>query len=369
MRYCMKNYRLYKTLVITISFIAFIAIFKITTDLILEEHSRIFELDFINKSDVISSYGTLISGLLTFLSILFVIFALISSKNEQIQKEEKEKSETRKNLSETYNVLVYYLKTLIGTIDELNLNVQKYVESEKKNPTINNALLFNINKNFVRIIEMDTKSVFMSFQEFYQEESKEKDFVNLYKMIDFYSDLYFAIREDYEKTKNFKYDNLITLGFEILDLYNKKADLIDGYKKEFPTIYIHKPWVEISSKSIGSYYKYIDDCEKKKIQTDFDYISNSIFKTFIESALRLRESIGYGNYGEQEILRIISTLRKKLFYIKQRVYHNADSINITREEYLDENSPILKEFRSLIQKMETYSKEQPPLSDVPDFGG
>ncbi|MDV3876815.1 hypothetical protein [Elizabethkingia anophelis] len=348
----MKNFKIIKYTVFLIAIISFIAISFITYDLITEEKNRLFKLDFTNKSDIISSYGTLLSSLLSFLSILFVIYALINQKNDQIQKEQKEILNFKKGLLENYRVLIYYLKTLSETLEELNIALKLHIEDEKNNPTITNHLLFQNNKNFSRIIEMDVKSIFVAFQNIYPDKNKERDFVNLYKYIDFYSELYNNVNHDHEQTRKFKYDKLVELSFEILDIYDKKSDMIDGYKDEFPNIYLNKPWVEVANKSILDYYKYIEQCEINQEQCSYDYISSKIFSTFIDSALNLRNTIGYGQHGEQEILRRISKLRKKLSFIRNRVINNAQYLENLRLEYLDESSIHLKEFKELIGQLE-----------------
>ncbi|MGX5685682.1 hypothetical protein ACWKWW_14060 [Chryseobacterium cucumeris] len=353
----MKHFKQITVSVIIIAILCFILIIFFTYNVIAEEPNRTFKLDFINKFDIISSYATLISGLLTFLSILFVIYALVSQKNEILEKENSERKQEQKDLLEHYNVLLYYLKTLLDSLETLNESLKEYTKFELINPTINNALLIEINKNFTRIVDMDVKSTFKSFQSIYKTQNNEIDFVNLYKYIDFYSELYFSVKKDYEDTKKFKYDKLVEYGFEVLELYNKKADMIDSYKDEFPTIYLHKPWVEKVNKSINDYYKYIDDCERTKQQNNFDYISENIFKTFIESALALRANIGYQGHNEKEILRMTSTLRKKLFYIKSRIYNNAETLENIRSTYIDGDSEHLKKFKELIQNIEKSSND------------
>ncbi|SIT98955.1 hypothetical protein SAMN05660493_03317 [Epilithonimonas bovis DSM 19482] len=352
----MKHFKKVTIAVFLIAIIIFALIIFFTSNVVFEEPNRTFRLDFTNKSDIISSYATLISGLLTFLSILFVIYALVSQKNEIVEKENNEKKLIQKDLIENFNVLIYYLKSLLDSLNLLNKTLKEYTTEEFKNPTINNALQIEINKNFTRIVDMDVKTTFKAFKSIYHEKSNENDFVNLYKYIDFYSELYYLVKADYESTKQFKYDKLVEYGFEVLDLYNKKADMIDGYKDEFPGIYKHKPWVEKASKSINDYYKYIEDCEKNKRQNDFDYISDKIFKVYIESALSLRDNIGYGKHNEKEILRLISTLRKKLFYIKGRIYNNAETLENIRVEYLDEKSEHIIKFRNLVEKIEVAVK-------------
>ena len=348
----MKHFKKITFIVILIAALFFALIIFFTSNVISEETSRTFKLDFTNKSEIISSYASLISGLLTFLSILFVIYALISQRNEIIEKENREKELMQKELKDNFNVLIYYLKSLLDSLDLLNETLKEYTTEELKHPTINNALQIEINKNFTRIVDMDVKTTFKAFKSIYKEQNNENDFVNLYKYIDFYSELYYLVKNDYENTKQFKYEKLVDYGFEVLDLYNKKADMIDNYKDEFPGIYLHKPWVEKASKSIKDYYKYIEDCEKNKQQNDFDYISDKIFKVYIESALSLRDSIGYGKYNEKEILRITSTLRKKLYYIKSRIFNNAETLENLRIEYLDDESIHLKEFKNLVEKIE-----------------
>ena len=81
----------------TISIIILIIIGVITLKVIFQtENPTLFDIDFDKKDHIVSSYGSLIGVLLTFLSIVFVIYTIIQQKqqyeNDKLQEKKKEKN-------------------------------------------------------------------------------------------------------------------------------------------------------------------------------------------------------------------------------------------------------------------------------------
>ena len=94
----MNKLRLYKKILIGITLVVFLLILIFTIDVIRETPNRSFlDIDFQNKNNIVSAYGTLIGGILAFLSILFVLFGLLEQRleilNEKAEKEEENRQE------------------------------------------------------------------------------------------------------------------------------------------------------------------------------------------------------------------------------------------------------------------------------------
>ncbi len=348
----MKHFAIYKKFLIAFSIISFLTIIYVTIDVVNEEESIVYDIDFANKSDVISSYATIVYSILTFLSIIFVIYALLEQKNSTLKKEFEERYAENKKLIESLKLLSNYLKTFISSVNEMDKELKEYILKERKQPTISNILHFTVNKNFSRVIEMDVQSIYKAFQVFNKDPNWEKDFVRLYKLIDFYNDLFIELKDNNKNHKDSKVKELKKISQEILNIYNKKIDLIDNYKKEFPTIYNNKPWVEIANKSVLKYYAYLGECEKYNKQTDFEEVSK-ILEEFLQNGLKLRESIGLDKYESKKIMRKCSNVRKKIFWIKSDALHYVNDLEKYHEIYFIDANHNIAEFNSLIQRIDT----------------
>ena len=87
----MNKSKFLKLFLIALISIVFLFLVLITINLANEtEKWKFLGLDFNNKNEIISSYGSLIGGILSFLSILFVLVSLIQQQ-EQIRNEKEEK--------------------------------------------------------------------------------------------------------------------------------------------------------------------------------------------------------------------------------------------------------------------------------------
>ena len=87
----MKEIKLYKKFLIVATALILLFLIYLTADVIGETKNwKYFDIDFENKNNIVSGYGTLIGGILSFLSILFVLFGLLEQRL-QILKEKKDK--------------------------------------------------------------------------------------------------------------------------------------------------------------------------------------------------------------------------------------------------------------------------------------
>ena len=157
----MKEIKIFKNILKIIIGLVFILIVLITVNLIDEtEDWELFGIDFQNKDEIVSSYGTLIGGILSFLSILFVLISLLEQR-EQILKEKLEVIEAEKlELLNKLKLLSSFFKSSIDNIKLQGEEMKKFYVSEKEFPSKMNKMYFTTNKNFTRVIDLDTSSIY-----------------------------------------------------------------------------------------------------------------------------------------------------------------------------------------------------------------
>lgn len=148
--------KLYKRIILGVFAITIIGILFLTIQAIYAtEDWAWFKMDYTGKEGVISSYGTLIGGVLAFLSILFVLFQVYEQR-EQIEQDKR--AAEQKIVEEYKNIFKLLSSFLASVLRDINHNGKKlkdFCEAELKNPTLSNQTYFTVNNNFSRIIEMD----------------------------------------------------------------------------------------------------------------------------------------------------------------------------------------------------------------------
>ena len=196
----MNKIKFYKRILIGITIFIVILILIFTIDVISETDSWSFlNIDFEKKNNIVSAYGTLIGGILAFLSILFVLFGLLEQRqqilNEKYLKEQEENQELRDKLK----LLSSYFKSTKDTIISQGNTLKDYYTKEQESPSEMNTMYFTANKNFTRIIDMDPLSIYKAIRtNFSNDEKWEKTFLNIYSIFDFYADGLKELQAKYE---------------------------------------------------------------------------------------------------------------------------------------------------------------------------
>ncbi|MFN4151947.1 MAG: hypothetical protein ACK4IX_13485, partial [Candidatus Sericytochromatia bacterium] len=124
----MNLFGLAKIIVKWVSVFVFVLLIIFTIDVINEEPNwAVFDIDF--KNSTVSNYGTLISGILSFLAILFVIYGLLEQRETLLN----EKIEKQQDLIEDYKSRLNLLNTFLKNIlNEVKLQGERMEEFYKK---------------------------------------------------------------------------------------------------------------------------------------------------------------------------------------------------------------------------------------------
>jgi len=296
-----KNYKIVKSVVLYISITFFLLLIVFTVDVINEVPEWIwFDIDF-NDSKV-ANYATLISGLLSFLAILFVIFG-IAEQREQVEKEIEDKNqEIIRDYKNRLQLLKSLLVNITNIIVEQGKRMEVYYKLEMEHPTQPNITHFSANKSFNRILEMDYFMNYQSIQYFFQKDKDwEKMFLNLNSNVDFYSESLLEHRVKYQnhiedKVKRHREINDLCMLF-----LDNSVKIIERYRVDYGVSdYLNEKWANIYNEFIPAYYQFIEESQSRQEATDFRVLSDSFFLEFLKEAMTLRNEIGFDDYGSEQ---------------------------------------------------------------------
>lgn len=347
----MKKIKLYKNILTFIIIVVFISLSIITIDLITDNKNwKFLAIDFENKSDIVSSYGTLIGGILTFLSILFVLISLLEQR-QQILDEKLEIITNEKNeLLDKLKLLSSFFKSAIDNIKIQGEEFKQFYLKEKENPSQMNKMYFTTNKNFTRIIDIDPSSIYKAIKSNFKNDNEwEKMFLNIYSIFDFYAEALKDLREKYQSQINFKVEEQKKISDDLRKLLNIGANLIDEYKINIGADYLNYPWCNLVNEFTPEYYGYLKECDDNKVATDLRVVSNELLLPLLENAMIIRQNFGYDIYGSRLIVNISSDIRKRINEVEANCKYYAEDIENQYLKYFsDGNENILK-----IQELKT----------------
>lgn len=324
-----------------LSIIVLIVIGVITVKVIYQtKNPSLFDIDFDNKDHIISSYGILVGVLLTFLSIVFVIYNIIQQK-EQYDNDKLEQNEKENNsLFDRLKLVVNLLDEICGHIAETGEEMKTFYNAEKSSPLKNNQMYFYTSKNYYRLLELDYHSIFAAFQEFDTEIDKTKSFNDLYRKVDFYSESIVETKERYQYHIKDKYQRKVKIANELNSVMDNATRMTEEYKSDLAENdrYTQNKWYELLNGLLAFYYERIP----KDDEADYEQIDKEVLLLFLEEALKLRKSIGFEK-DTQDLVLNISGIRKQLFALKiessdfggeiQRLFNNYYSTeNVTFKE-------------------------------------
>lgn len=349
-----NKHKVIKIIVISVSVITLLLLYVFTWDIINDEPNWAwFDIDFDNEK--VSNYGSLISGLLSFLAILFVIYGLADQREQINCEKEDKKVELEQEYYNRIKLLNSLLKNILNEIKLQGERMETFYKNELENLSQTHVMHFSANYSFQRIFEMDTLVNYKSIQYFFQEDSEwEKLFLNLNNMIDFYSESLKEHKEKYInhiKDKVNRQQEVANLCVDFLDIGGK---LIEHYRKDYgPEKYLAQSWANAVNEFIPAYYSYVDECSKKQEQTNFRFLSDHFFLKFLKHAMEIRETEEFDNYGSQDLSRIASTIRKKIFEIEMYSKQYGDNIKYYYDEYFCVESNSFKNLEVIKNQIES----------------
>lgn len=345
----MNKIKLYKKILIGITVVVLFLILIFTIDVIQETPNRSFlNIDFENKNNIVSAYGTLIGGILMFLSILFVLFGLLEQRLQIINEKAEKLEEDKQELLDQLKLLSSYFKSTIDHILLQGKTFSEYSQKEQNSPSEMNTMSFTANKNFIRIIDMDPLSIYKAIRTNFQtDENWEKMFLNIYSIFDFYSDGLRELKEKYESQIDFKVKEQRKISFEIRTLFNQCSTLVDKYKVKHPKTYMSYDWVKLVNDFTPAYYAYLEKCKKNNEPSNLRFISDHFLLPFLSVAMKLRDDPGYEKSICRKPVVSAANIRKDISEIEFHCVHYAKDIEKQFNEYFSEENKHLKELKRL----------------------
>lgn len=355
----MNKIRLYKKILIGITIVVFLLILIFTIDVIRETPNRSFlDIDFQNKDNIVSAYGSLIGGILAFLSILFVLFGLLEQRQQILNEKAEKEAEYAQELKDKLKLLSSYFKSTIKDILNQGETFSEYSKKEQAEPSEMNTMHFTANKNFTRIIDMDPLSIYKAVRiNFQTDENWENMFLNIFSIFDFYSDGLRELREKYESQIDFKVKEQRKISFEIRSFLNSCSTLVDKYKIKHPKKYMSYAWVQLVNDFTPQYYAYLEDCKQKDEPSSLRFISDNFLLPFLTETMKLRDDPGYEKPICRKIVVSASNIRKDISEIEFNCIHYARDIEKQFNEYFSEENKHLKELKRLKLLIDNKLKE------------
>jgi len=316
-----------------------------------------FNIDFDSRNHIILAYGSLLGGILAFLSILFVLYQVYEQSQQILTEKEEAKNENKQDLRDRLLLLINYLKVLEKDIIEQGERMKDFIDSESENPSKMNTMYFNTNKNFERVIEMDILSNFKAFQLFFEEDEKDwqKQFINLYEISDFYNEVFKEMKKKYNSHIDDKVKKLKSISLDMRNLLDSNSRLVDRYMEEYgKDEYLHFSWSNLMNKYTHAHYTYLDEVKKEGEYPEFRHISENLLLVLIEQAMILRKDEGYDNKGSRNIIESASTIRKDIWEVEEYSRQYAEDLKKLFENYFCSDNKSLNELKSI--KLETKNK-------------
>jgi len=355
--------------IIIICFILLSILAIITFQAVTQTENPSLFIDFEDNKKTISSYGSLISGVVALLSAILLIYTILTQlyqfkkQNKQFKKqfklqqdqfnEDKKRAEyeEKKDMYFKLKLVDVFLISIIVHIKVMSIEMKKYFEFEKTYPMLNNVLQFDVNKDTDRLNKMDNLSLFKTFQHFFENDNESwvKNFNDLFSIITFYNDL---LEEIFVTTKNHiqtKYERKVAISFDLKTIMDKTRDLIIKYRTLELDI-DQLPYNDYVEELIGNYNDYLKYNEKEKKEADFNDISQNILLPFLENVVPISKERNYDDKDIEELLHLISSIRKIIYVVRIDSLDYANSITNRYNEYFSEESEQLRNLEE-IQKI------------------
>jgi len=346
------NYKIAKNIITCTAIGIIILIIVFVCDVINEVPDwKWFNIDF--SSSRVSNFGTLISGLLSFLAILFVIYNIIEQREiinrNEIRLQEDEDNDHKSRILIMNNLL----NLMLREIKQIGIEMNGFHKKEVEKPTITNLMNFTPNNSFKRLSNIDYHKNYETFKYLFQsEEDWEKNFSNLYNYIDFYTESIQEIQSKniyHNKDKYERQQEINDLCQKLTKLCSKQINIylkIDGREK-----YLSNKWVQLCNNLIPVYYEYLQKCQDNKELTDFRIISDEIILPFLKNAVEIRKEYGLDEHHSEKLFNLGAEIRKKIFNLEYFSLQYAENIKIYHDKFYNSKSESYIEFKILIDNI------------------
>lgn len=351
----MKSLKAYKKVIKWVFWLTLGLILFLTFQAINEtDNWKCFDIDFDNRDHIISAYGSLIGGILAFLSILFVLYQVYEQREQIFIEKQEGTNDKKQDLKDRLMLLTNYLKTLEKDIIRHGERMKVFYNSENDNPSSMNTMYFNTNKNFERVIEMDILSNFKAFQEFFNTDTEDwqKQFVNLYEIADFYNEAFKDLKKKYTIHIEDKVKKQKQISSDMMEFLNACSRLIDDYRfTHGGQEYLNHAWSNLVNEYIPTHYAYLQEVQDNRQVPDFRYISDELLMPFIANAMDIRRDEGFDNLGSRGLIEMVSKIRKRIWEVEAYSLQYAEDIEKQFNNYFSLDNESVNELKLIKQNI------------------
>ncbi|HEX8562608.1 MAG TPA: hypothetical protein VF676_06480 [Flavobacterium sp.] len=345
----------YKRVIIGIT-AAFIGLIIFLTAKIIGETENwsYWAVDFHGHSDEISAYGSLIGGILSFLSILFVLYNIFEVRG-QLEKQHQDR--LNEEQQGRLNKLKLISNILIATTDEITSQGEKmkeFFDAEKAAPSEMHILQWNTNRHFGRLMNMDFEDMFKSFQTFFNDDPNwNKTLLNLYNLNDFYGDAFAELKQKYREQIHWKVAEQKRIGNDMNELLTITTDLVEIYREQYGVEeYLNFRWSALMNKYVPDHYGYLERVSAAGEMPDFRHISDNLLLPLLHNSMAVRAIEGFDKNGSKEVVKLGSTIRKKINEVELYCVQYADDIEKNYTNYFSPDNESLILYKGIKEKID-----------------
>ncbi|WP_294963385.1 hypothetical protein [uncultured Flavobacterium sp.] len=308
---------------------------------------RLLDIDFDQNSGIIQGYAALIGSILTFLSILYVVYTIIQQK-ELFEKERKiEKENVQSDLYDQITLINTLLNDLIEHVLRSGEEIKIFYEAEFESPLRGNLMMFYVNNNSARIIGIDILNIFKACQLYYRGEKKVKNFTELLKLVDFYTESQKELKIKFDSYLNDKTSILKKIALDINLIMDKVLKNLEYYRLDYPEDFQSHQWFQ----SLNELARVYDENLIPNKESDLERFDNDVFAPFLLHAYQIRLTVGY-EYEIQEIIISIAGIRKTMYNLRMDSNYFADHLKQKYEKYYSEEGEYFKRLPKLKQDLQ-----------------
>ncbi|MBI6121030.1 hypothetical protein [Salegentibacter maritimus] len=351
------------SVIIVFIFTSFFIIWLSKEAIVETENWKPFDFDFTNREGVISSYASLLAGILSFIAILLVLLDLLyQRRTKQAEMEVMEINRIEEH-RDRLDIISLFTRELLKDINTLNKSAEEFTEKEKLQPWEMNKMGFAPKTYPKLILDVDRVSFYEAMRFFHPGENWKEIYVELYKIVDFYAEAFEDLRE--------KYKNHLSKKF---DLSTELAEALDHFIDSNSRI---RNSVIIQSKEEGKdpqsnpYFSVLQFVKERAVtivqshptseeRASENFISPSSFKVWhdevwqpvFNNILLLWNTHGNDPYNLESLLTQVQKLIRKYSRLTQDSLDYALHVEDYYKMYFNEKSRFPKQLKKIQREIE-----------------
>jgi type II secretory pathway pseudopilin PulG len=334
-----------------------------------------WSIDFADKNNIISNYGSLAASIVALISSILLVYTIftqlsqfkkqtkqfnkqLSLQEEQFQKQfslqQDQYDDDKKRLEYEEKKDMYFQLRLVNTfliyflehIKVMSTEIRKYYEFESQFPLLHSNLQFQINKDAERLNKLESLSLFKTFQFFFENHNENwiSDFNDLFGSVSFYDEVLKELLPNNKKHTSEKYDSKLKIGSQLNGIIERTKMIAIEYRKRFEN-YETQPYYSSLENLLERQNNYLKELEQQ--ESNFDYISQNLLLPFLKEIDGLIKNPNDDKFGIIELSNLISNLRKEIYFIKSTALIYSKNMEKRYIEYFSEGNHHLKKIEQI----------------------